>query len=229
METREPRYLEEINLEDWRLPPELIGEAWLGADPLQQQLPPRHELGQPFIAGPITFIWIATAARLPGSGLQVAMTVRFLGRRYDRPFRRSVAEIGWRAGLREITARRALQEAEQAGLISHTAGPGRKPTWRIHELPQPSEPHWPLWGPIPWRWWAVASRLPGQAAHVGLACWVRAGWYRAATFPLPTAWPELGLRERATRRGLETLAGAGLIELDRRRGRAPFVTLQDDP
>jgi hypothetical protein len=49
--------------------------------------PPRHRPGDPFIKGPIPFTWIASACRLPGSGLHVAMACRFLCCRFRPPNR----------------------------------------------------------------------------------------------------------------------------------------------
>jgi hypothetical protein len=112
----------------------------------------------------------------------------------------------------------------EAGLISLTQKPGRKPALAILE-PEGEIPEPPLWGPIPWRWWRAASQLPGKAPHVGLACWLHAGWERSARFELAPVWPELGLSQSATYRGLGSLSEAGLAAIARSRGRPPIVTL----
>jgi DNA-binding transcriptional ArsR family regulator len=188
------------------------------------RLPPRPRAGEPFIRGPIPFSWLAVASRLRGSGLIVAMAVRFLRSRYPGKSSWSVAEIGWRAGLEERSARRALQALSEAGLISLVRKPGRKPALAI--LQRDEENHRPpLWGPIPWRWWRAASQLPGKAPQVSLACWLLAGWGRAAQFELAPLWPELGLSQPSTYRGLESLVEAGLANVARTRGQPPVVTI----
>jgi hypothetical protein len=113
----------------------------------------------------------------------------------------------------------------EAGLIALTRKPGHKPTLAILELAKPEFQETPLWGPIPWRWWRVASQLPGKAPHVALAFWLKAGWDRSARFELATVWPELGLSQPSTYRGLESLSEAGLAGVIRSQGRSPSVTI----
>ncbi len=210
---------QDFDVEEFRLPPSLYGEIQT------RQLPPRPGEGEPFIRGPIRFSWVALASQLPGSCLIVAMAARFLRSRYPRKSSWSVAEIGWRAGLEERSARQSLQALSEAGLISLSRKPGCKPALAILELEGP-ETHEPaLWGPIPWRWWRAASQLPGKAPHVALACWLPAGWERSARFELAPAWPELGLSQPSTYRGLESLSEAGLVGVIRSRGRSPLVTI----
>jgi hypothetical protein len=208
--------LQDFDVEEFRLPPSLAGQI------RTRQLPPRPREGEPFIRGPISFSWIALASRLPGSSLIVAMASRFLRSRYPRKPGWSVAEIGWRAGLEERAARRALRMLSEAGLVALAQRPGCKPSLTILELEGPGPP---LWGPIPWRWWRAASQLSGKAPQVGLACWLLAGWERSARFELASTWPELGLTQPSTYRGLESLAGAGLARVTRTSGRPPVVTI----
>jgi hypothetical protein len=214
-----PVTLQEFDVEEFRLPSSLYGEI------RPRQLPPRPRTGEPFIRGPVSFFWVALASRLPGSCLSVAMAARFLRSRYPRKSGWSVAEIGWRAGLQESSARRSLLILRGAGLISLVWRPGRKPTLAILEPEEPETQEPPLWGPIPWRWWRAASQLPGKAPQVSLACWLLAGWERCARFELASTWPELGLSQSSTYRGLQSLSEAGLIEVIRARGRLPVVTI----
>jgi hypothetical protein len=118
---------QDFDVEEYRLPRGLYGEI------PTRQLPPRPAEGEPFIRGPIPFSWVAMASRLPGSCLIVAMAARFLRNRYSRKPAWSVAEIGWRAGLEERSARRSLRALSEAGLISLNRRPGRKPTLAILE------------------------------------------------------------------------------------------------
>jgi DNA-binding transcriptional ArsR family regulator len=211
--------LQDFDVEAFRLPPSLHGEIQT------RQLPPRPREGEPFIRGPIPFSWVALISQLRGSSLIVAMAARFLRSRYPRKSSWSVAEIGWRAGLEERSARRSLQALSEAGLVSLTRRPGRKPDLAILELGESETQEPPLWGPIPWRWWRAASQLPGKAPHVSLACWLLAGWERSARFELAPVWPELGLSQPSTYHGLRSLSEAGLAEVIRSRGRSPIVTI----
>src|SRR5690349_14169013 len=95
--------LRDFDVGEFRLPRSLYGEIQ------SRQLPPRPRDGEPFIRGPIPFAWVALAARLPGSCLIVAMATRYLRSRYPRKSAWSMAEIGWRAGLEERSARQNLQ------------------------------------------------------------------------------------------------------------------------
>jgi DNA-binding transcriptional ArsR family regulator len=212
---------QDFDVEEFRLPPSPYGEIQT------RQLPPRPGEGEPFIRGPIPFSWVAMASRLPGSCLNVAMAARFLRSRYQRKSSWSMAEIGWRAGLEERSARQALQALSTAGLISLARQPGRKPVLAILELQESATQEPPLWGPVPWPWWRAASQLPGKVPHVSLACWLLAGWRRSARFVLGPTWPELGLSQPSTYRGLESLSQAGLAEVIRARGRSPIVTILD--
>ena len=64
------------DLDRLRLPAERVGNLET------RRRPPRHWPGDPFIKGPIPYAWIASACRLPGAGLPVAIAYRFLCCRY---------------------------------------------------------------------------------------------------------------------------------------------------
>jgi hypothetical protein len=91
-----------------RLPAELVGNLET------RRLPPRHRSGDPFIKGPIPYPWIESACRLPGSGLHVAMALRFPCCRFRSGNRWGLDKIA--NGLRISTdlARRGLHAAELA-------------------------------------------------------------------------------------------------------------------
>src|SRR5208337_2223014 len=72
--------------------------------------PPRHRSGDPFIKGPIPYAWIASACRLPGSGLHVAMACRFLCGRYRRPNRWGLTTV--------VPIARAAPRARQRALTT---------------------------------------------------------------------------------------------------------------
>jgi hypothetical protein len=218
--------------EDWdldrlRLPAELIGDV------SARSRPPRHRSGDPFIKGPIPYAWIASACRLPGAGLHVAMSYRFYRGRFRfkrRGLRWGLPDVakGLRISLR--SARRGLHGAELAGLLAVEREPGCKLAVSILDLPGPeSGPECrPLFGPIPWSWWLPASRLPAKSLHVGAACWLLAGWERSAGFELALeAWSDLGLSRFSASRGLDELESAKLISRGRSPGRSPVVTVLD--
>src|SRR5262249_28366185 len=149
--------------------------------------PPRHRPGDPFIRGPIPYAWIASACRLPGAGLHVAMSYRFYRGRFRfkrRGLRWGLPDVarGLRISLR--SARSGLHAAELAGLLSVSREPGHKLVVSVSDPPEPEAGSKcrPLYGPIPWAWWLPASRLPGKSLQVASVCWLLAGWERSASF-----------------------------------------------
>jgi hypothetical protein len=216
-------------VDDWdperlRLPAEMIGETEC------RRKPPRHRPGDPFIKGPIAYVWIASACRLPGSGLAVAMAYRFhagrfrfrYGRRWD------ISDVAKGLRISDDSARRGLHAAELAGLVSVSREPGRKLAVSVSDLagPDAGSMHRPLYGPIPWVWWLPASWLPGKSLQVAAVCWLLAGWERSAGFELALDdSAEFGLSRFSASRGLDNLEGAGLVSAVRRPGRSPAMTL----
>jgi hypothetical protein len=212
------------DLERLRLPAERVGD--LSA----RSRPPRYRPGDPFIKGPIPYSWLASACRLPGAGLPVAMTYRFLACRYRGPNRWGLDAIARVLGISVDSARSGLHAAELARLLAVEREPGCKMAVAISDRPGPETgPNArPLRGTIPWRWWLPASRLPGPSLRVGAVCWLLAGWERSADFELPLAsWAELGLSRFSASRGLAELERAGLVRAARTPGRSPVVTLLD--
>jgi hypothetical protein len=212
------------DLNQLRLPAELVGDV------SARRRPPRHRPGDPFIKGPIAYAWIASASRLPGAGLRVAMAVRFLCCRFRRENRWGRDTIARGLRISNDSARRGLQGAELAGLVSVSREPGRKLAASVLEFPATNArpDRRPLYGPIPWSWWLPASRLPGQSLQVGAVCWLLAGWDRSAEFELAlNCWSEFGLSRFSASRGLDRLEGAGLVSVGRTAGRSPVVTILD--
>ena len=83
-----------------------------------------------------------------------------------------------------------------------------------------------LKGPIPWPWLEQAARLPGQALAMGLVAWHLKGLKKSDTFRMePSKARSLGMSPRVARRGLKALEDAGLVAVDRHRGRSPTVTV----
>lgn len=83
-----------------------------------------------------------------------------------------------------------------------------------------------LKGPVPLPWLESAARLPGKSLHAGVALWYAAGLARSSSVPLSNvAGDRFGLDRNAKYRALAWLEGAGLIQVERKLGRAPLVTI----
>jgi DNA-binding MarR family transcriptional regulator len=193
---------------------------------------PRHRRGDPFLKGPIAYAWVASACRLPGAGLAVAMSCRFQAKRFGHSRGRhwGIGDIAEGLQISGDSVRRGLDAAERARLVSVSREPGCKSTITILEFvgPDAGAGHRPLYGPIPWSWWAPASRLPGRSLQVATVCWLLAGWGRTAEFELVwDDWAEVGLSRSSASRGLDSLERAGLVGVVRRSGHSPIVTILD--
>jgi hypothetical protein len=213
------------DLDQLRLPAERVGSLET------RRRPPRHRPGDPFIKGPVPHAWIASACRLPGSGLRVAMASRFLCCRFRSENRWGLDAIADGLRITSRSARRGINSAELAGLLAVEREPGCKLVVSILECPksEAGPERRPLHGPIPWSWWLPASRLSGRSLQVASVCWLLAGWSRSADFEMALdGWAEFGLSRFSARRGLDTLECAGLIHVVRRPGRTPIVTLSEN-
>lgn len=82
-------------------------------------------------------------------------------------------------------------------------------------------------GPLPLPWFAIAASLPGTALAVGLAIWHVAGLHRRKSKLQVCAslLMRFGVQRVAGYRGLRALEAAGLITVERHRGRCPVVTI----
>jgi hypothetical protein len=212
------------DLNQLRLPTELVGDL------SGRRWPPRHRPGDPFIKGPIPHAWIAAACRLPGSGLSVAMALRFLCDRFRGENRWGLDAIAKGLRISRNSARRGLHEAELAKLFSVAREPGCKLSASVLELPKPKggPVQRPLFGPIPWDWWLPASRLPGKSLQVASVGWLLAGWNRSNEFEMALdEWTEFGLSRFSAGRGLDELEQHGLVDVARRPGRSPVVSMLD--
>jgi hypothetical protein len=212
------------DLHQLRLPAETIGNLE------SRRRPPRHRPGDAFIKGPVPHIWIASACRLPGAGLGVAMACRFLCCRFRARNRWGLDKIAKGLQISTRSARRGFHSAELAGLLAVEREPGCKLAVSVLDLPEPeADPkRRPLYGPIPWSWWLPASRLPGKSLQVASVCWLLAGWRRSADFELTLeGWAEFGLSRFSASRGLDELQRAGLVSIDRTPGRSRVVTILD--
>lgn len=104
--------------------------------PARRQRPPRPRRGEWFIKGPIPGAWIAKAAALGGRALKVALAVYCeAGMKGSKTVRLS-AETLRRFSLRSQGARRALVALGEAGLVTVSQEPGRKPLVTIEDAPK---------------------------------------------------------------------------------------------
>lgn len=84
-------------------------------------------------------------------------------------------------------------------------------------------------GPIPLDWIGRAACLPGKTLHVALALQYLAGLQKTHTVKLGAkALAVLGVARDAKYEALDRLQEAGLIAVERARGRAPVVTILVD-
>jgi DNA-binding transcriptional ArsR family regulator len=190
--------------------------------------PLTHAAGDPFIPGPLSREWLLRACRLPGSGLHVSILMLLIKHRRIRRREWNHASLAECLGVTVPTVRRALRAAVAAGVL--TRG-GSSRNYPVYGFPPGIQPRGKrrrdrLRGPLPWRWWYPALCLPGGAAQVAVALWLRQTETTSRRFLFGLAdWDECGLSRRSVDRGLRALEGAGLVSVRRRRGHEPVVTL----
>jgi hypothetical protein len=69
-----------------------------------------------FLRGPIDWLWLTAAARLPGSALHIAVAIHFLNG-FEQTGTVKLKPSVWRQlGLKRDTVYRAVDELEEAGL-----------------------------------------------------------------------------------------------------------------
>lgn len=104
----------------------------------------------------------------------------------------------------------------------------RSRSGQIHSSgpPRPRRGEKFLSGPVPIDWLAAAAALPGRALHVGIALWFWAGMRKIDTVPLSlTGMLAFGVSRTSAARALRCLEEAGLVTVQRRRGRKPLVII----
>lgn len=84
-----------------------------------------------------------------------------------------------------------------------------------------------LRGPVPLAWMTKAARLTGKSFTVGMAVWYLRGLRQSERVSLtPATWEQFGLDRFAVGRGLKQLESAGLVNVERHRGRCSLVTIR---
>ncbi len=85
-----------------------------------------------------------------------------------------------------------------------------------------------LKGPIPWDWLTKAVDLPGKVLALSLVLWREVGCQKSYTVRLsPSAVKAFGVSRTTAYVALTRLEHAGLVSVERHRGRAPRVTILD--
>lgn len=83
-------------------------------------------------------------------------------------------------------------------------------------------------GPIPVAWLQQAAMLPGRSLHVAILIWCAASIYRTRTVSVSNITAlGFGIDRNAKYRALRWLEEAHLIEVDRRLGISPVVTIAE--
>ena len=81
-------------------------------------------------------------------------------------------------------------------------------------------------GRVPWAWLAEAGRLPGKALQVAMVVRLVSSLEKTATVKLrQTLLTGIGVDRKSAYRGLAALESAGLVAVDRKRGRLAIVTI----
>jgi DNA-binding transcriptional ArsR family regulator len=85
-----------------------------------------------------------------------------------------------------------------------------------------------LKGPIPLEWLKIAAPLPGKAIQISLCIWFLKGVQRKNTVKLSYKLLKgFSVSRSSSYRGLKSLEAAGLVDVSRRMGSSPLVTILD--
>ena len=83
-----------------------------------------------------------------------------------------------------------------------------------------------LRGPVPLDWLGRAAALPGKTLNVAIALWWRHGMAKGKPFKLTKqALKSLHVERDAASAGLARLEQAGLIQVERRPGQRPIISI----
>jgi DNA-binding transcriptional ArsR family regulator len=81
-------------------------------------------------------------------------------------------------------------------------------------------------GPISLEWLVTASKLPGKSLQISMALWFLKGVTRKNTVKLSGKLVRsFGVSRSTLYRGLTEMENAGLISIQRQKGRSPIVTI----
>jgi hypothetical protein len=86
-----------------------------------------------------------------------------------------------------------------------------------------------LCGPVPLDWLSMAAKCSGKALQLGLALWYLAGLTKSFTVkPTRSTLTLFGLSRWSVTRNLRLLELAGLVTVERCKGKAPLVTIIEE-
>jgi hypothetical protein len=108
----------------------------------------------------------------------------------------------------------------------------RKQEPSAQKLPKPGKGEAYLTGPIPMSWIQEATRLSGRTWQVASALWfvgIRSRTKSATVTLTEKTRRRFNLTRQAVRRGLQQLADAGLVIVERQSGRYSVVTILPAP
>jgi DNA-binding transcriptional ArsR family regulator len=81
-------------------------------------------------------------------------------------------------------------------------------------------------GPIPLKWILAASELPGKSLEISMVLWFLKGVTKKHTVKLNGKLiRSFGVSRSTLYRGLAEMENAGLISIQRQKGRSPMVTI----
>ncbi|MGA2917948.1 hypothetical protein [Methanoregula sp.] len=87
-----------------------------------------------------------------------------------------------------------------------------------------------LCGPVPLVWLTMAAKLSGKALHLGVALWYLAGLTKSFTIKVTrSTLDQFGISRWSVSRNLHLLELAGLVTVERRGGKAPLITIVEEP
>jgi hypothetical protein len=87
-----------------------------------------------------------------------------------------------------------------------------------------------LCGPVPLLWLSMAAKCSGKALQLGIALWYLAGLTKSLTVkPTRSTLNLFGLSRWSVSRNLNLLELAGLVTVERRKGKASQVTIVEEP
>jgi DNA-binding transcriptional ArsR family regulator len=100
----------------------------------------------------------------------------------------------------------------------------KKPPRTVYVQGQPF-----LRGPIPPNWLTACNDMSGKTIMAALAIWWQAGMHGRSNVKLTTSGlKRFGVDRKAKDRALATLEEAGLVTVQRQKGRNPLITLVTD-
>jgi hypothetical protein len=102
-----------------------------------------------------------------------------------------------------------------------------RPEGEVHKAsPKPHQREKFLKGPIPLNWIIKAGQQKGRALHVGIILWFLVGIHNSRIVRLSSILPkEMHVGRHALYSALQALEAAGLIRVERHRGRRPKIEI----